>query len=112
MLNSQAPSRLTTLVFRLKPTIIPSQSFAPPFLIPSPPRVNMPRAFFALGTILTWSVASLVLRRVVESWPLGMAGVLSRVVTVAALGGLVYWTGRGVEGFRLRGGGRPFWRWG
>ena len=67
----------------------------------------MPRAFFALGTILSWSLASLVLRRVIESWPLGMAGVMSRVVTLTLLAALVMVAGGGANGFRLRGRGKP-----
>jgi len=60
-------------------------------------------AGFALLTVLTTAAWTLVLRLVMETWPVGLAGTVSRIVTLAALGGWVLSTGRGWRRLRLDG---------
>lgn len=62
---------------------------------------------FALLSVLGMATFTLVLRAVLEIWPVGLAGTLSRLVTIAALGGWVLSTQGGWR--RLRPGGTLWW---
>jgi drug/metabolite transporter (DMT)-like permease len=62
---------------------------------------------FALLSVVGMATFTLVLRAALEIWPVGLAGTLSRVVTVAALGSWVLSTRGGWR--RLRPGGTLWW---
>ncbi|HIQ20351.1 MAG TPA: DMT family transporter [Planctomycetes bacterium] len=58
---------------------------------------------FALLSVLGMAAFTLVLRAALETWPVGLAGVFSRVVTLAALGTWVLARGQGWRRLRPRG---------
>ena len=60
---------------------------------------------FALLTICGMAAFTLLLRSALRHWPVGMAGVLSRAVTLTVLGGWVLATGNGWRRLRMRGAG-------
>lgn len=55
----------------------------------------MPAAFFAILTILAHVGFTIVLKQTVQAWPVGLAGMFSRVITIALLGAWVLSQGAG-----------------
>jgi drug/metabolite transporter (DMT)-like permease len=67
------------------------------------PRGGIP---FALLTVVGMAAFTLLLRAALQYWSVGAAGVLSRIVTLASLGGWVLATGSGWRRLSTRGVGR------
>jgi len=67
----------------------------------------MTSAFYAFLAVVPWVAFTLLLRFLihVEGWPVGLAGTLSRIVTVPLLAGWVLATGTGWRRLRPQGAG-------